>query len=80
MKEVGFMAIRYKRSTDVLGMLKNAGYSTYRIRKEKIFGESVLTKLRRGDLPSWAELDKLCFILKCQPWDLIEYVPEDPGQ
>ena len=37
------MAFRYK--IDIIQALKEQGYSSYRIRKEKIFGEKM--KLRR---------------------------------
>lgn len=71
--------IQYRQGVDLIEMLREAGYTTYRIRKEKILGESVLTKFRRGELPSWAELAKVCQILHCQPGDLVEYV-ETPGE
>lgn len=68
------MAIIYK--LDVLAALKAAGFSTYRIRKEKLIGESVLQQLRRGELVSWANLETICRLLDCQPGDLVEYVRE----
>lgn len=73
--------IRYKADADILDMLKTAGFSTYRIAKENVFGQSTLQKFRIGKLPSWNELDKLCSILNCQPFDLIEYIHDDkaPG-
>lgn len=67
------MAIRLK--IDILASLKDAGYSSYRLRKEKILGERVIQKFREGDLPSWNELDIICRLLNKQVGDLIEYVP-----
>ena len=58
--------------------LKDRGYSTYRIRRERIIGQASLTKIRAGGLPSWNELDKICTILRAQPGDLVEHVEEDP--
>lgn len=69
------MSIRYKMN--VMAALKEAGYSTYRIRQEKIFGEATLQKIRRGEPVSWENIDMLCHLLSCQPGDLVEYVPED---
>jgi len=66
------MPIIYK--TDLVQALKNAGYSTYRIRKEKIMGEATLQKLRQGQPISWEMLAVLCRLLRCQPGDLMEYV------
>ena len=68
------MPIRYK--VDVMSALKEAGYNTNTIRKEKIMGESMLQKLRSGQLVSWAALETICSLLKCQPGDLIEFVEE----
>ena len=71
-KEAHFMAIRYK--VDVLAELKKKGYSSTRIREEKLIGQSYLQQLRRGELVSWKSLDTICSLLECQPGDLIEFV------
>lgn len=71
------MAIRYK--VDVLAALSAAGFSSYKLRKEKLMGESTRTKIRAGGLPSWHELNTICTLLHCQPGDLIEHVPEEEG-
>ena len=71
-KEAYFMAIRYK--VDILAELKKKGYSSTRIREEKLIGQSYLQQLRRGELVSWKALDTICSLLECQPGDLIEYV------
>lgn len=61
-------------SIDVLKELANAGYSTYRLREEKILPESVISKLRRYDTSiSLDTLGKLCKLLNMQPGDIIEY-------
>ena len=65
------MPIRYK--LDILDALKQAGYSTYRLRKEKILGERVIQQLRDGELVSWKTIETICGILNCQPGDLVEY-------
>jgi len=71
-KEAHFMAIRYK--VDVLAELKKKGYSSTRIREEKLIGQSYLQQLRRGELVSWKTLDTICSLLECQPGDLVEFV------
>lgn len=65
------MPLRYK--IDVLEALKNAGYSSTRLRKEKLMGESYMTQLRRGEMVSWKTIETICRLLNCQPGDLIEY-------
>lgn len=69
------MSLRYKM--DILEVLKEAGYSAYRLRKEKIFGERVVQQLRQGELVSWATIEKVCTLLDCQPGDLLEHVPTE---
>lgn len=66
--------IRYR--IDVLAALKAAGYSTYKLRKDKIMGEATIQQLRTGTLVSLATLELLCRLLDCQPGDIIEYVAD----
>ena len=67
--------LRYK--INVLAALKEAGYSTGRIRSEKIIGEQMVQKIRKGEeMPSWGTIATLCKLLNCQPGDIVEYVPE----
>ena len=69
------MAILYK--ADVLALLKAAGYPSTRIRAEKLLGQSYVQQLRKGELISWAALNKVCALLDCQPGDLLEYRPDE---
>lgn len=64
--------LRYK--VDILATLKEAGWTTYKIRKEKLIGERVMQRIREGELPSWGALDVICGLLHCQPGDIVEYV------
>ncbi len=72
--------LRYKLNLQL--ELKEAGYSTYRLRQEKIIPESTLQKLRAGNTSITLEsLNTICNILQCQPGDILEWIPEDstPG-
>lgn len=69
------MPMAYK--IDVIAALKDAGYNTSTIRKEKIMGESMLQKIRSGQMVSWAVLEVLCELLDCQPGDIVEYVKDE---
>lgn len=66
------MPLQYK--IDVIAALKEKGYSSYRIRQEKLLSESTIQKLRAGKGVSWENLETLCSLLECQPADLIEFV------
>ncbi|MCI9056277.1 MAG: helix-turn-helix transcriptional regulator [Oscillospiraceae bacterium] len=68
--------IHYK--IDILQVLKDNGYSSYRLQKEKILATSTLGKLRQGDTSiTVGNLNTICTLLRCQPGDLIEWVPEE---
>lgn len=67
--------LKYK--IDVLEALKEKGYSSYKIRKDKLIGEAQLTKIRSGDIASKETLNTICMLLDCQPGDILEYVKTD---
>ena len=69
------MALRYK--INVLESLKEKGYSTYTLRKEKLLGESTSQKLRNNEGVSWENLESLCKLLDCDISAIIEYIKED---
>ena len=52
------MPMKYK--VDVIATLKEKGYNTSTIRKEKIMGEAMLQKIRSGQMVSWATLETIC--------------------
>lgn len=66
--------IKYK--TDILLALKNIGYSTYRIKQEKIFNQSQLQQIRDNKLLTQDALNKVCTLLDCQPGDILEYISD----
>jgi len=70
------MPIKYK--IDVIAALKDAGYTSYKIRKEGVINQIALQKLREGKLISWEQLDRICVILHCQPGDLVEHIDDLP--
>ena len=69
------MGLQFK--VDVLAALKDKGITTYQIRKEKLLSESTVQKLRAGIGVSWENIETLCRLLDCQPYDLIEYVKDE---
>ena len=67
------MPLKYK--IDVLAALKEKGFSTYRLRKDKIFGERVIQQLRDQEPVSWEVLGRLCSLLGCDIGEIITNVP-----
>lgn len=66
------MTIIYKK--DMLQALKDKGYNTSKLRKEKLLSESTIQQLRHNELVSWKNIDRLCTLLECQPGDILEHV------
>ena len=69
------MALKYK--INVLDALKEKGYSSYTLRREKLLSESTIQKLREGEGVAWDNLDTLCRLLECDISDLLEYQKEE---
>ena len=69
------MSLKFR--IDILSELKNKGYTTYRIRKEKLLSESTVQKLRNGSPVSWENIESICQLLNCQPGDILEYIPDE---
>lgn len=72
------MSLQYK--IDVLANLKEKGFNTNRLRKEKLLAEGVIQSLREKNPISWANIARVCELLNCQPGDIIEYVPDENGE
>lgn len=66
------MPLVYK--IDVLQALKDKGYNTNRLRKEKILAESTIQKLRENKPISWASIAQICDLLNCRPNYFLENV------
>ncbi len=67
--------ITYK--IDVLETLKDAGYNTTRLRKEKLLNESAIQYLRGGKPVGAKALNNICMLLDMQPGNIIKYVEEE---
>jgi len=61
---------------NVIELLKENGYNTTRIRKEKLIGEKTMQDMKRGIVPGIKTLDTLCRILEMQPGNLIKYIDD----
>lgn len=67
--------IHYK--VDIFEKLAEKGYTTYRLRKEKILSESSMQKIREEGNITLKTLNIICLILNCQPSDVIEVISTD---
>lgn len=62
---------------DVLEALKEAGYNTARLRKEKLLGENAIQSLRKGEVVGIIALEKICKLLDMQPGNIIKYADNE---
>ena len=62
---------------DGLESLKEAGYTTSRLRKEKLLGENAIQSIRKGDVVGIIALEKICSLLDMQPGNIIKYVEDE---
>ena len=69
------MPIVYK--IDILQALKQKGFNTTTLRKERLLAEGTIQKLREKKPINWDNITRICEMLECQPGDILEYVEED---
>lgn len=71
------MPLVYK--IDVLARLKECGYNTNQLRKEKLLSESTIQKIRNDEGISWSSIEMICQMLNCQPNDFLFFVRDCNG-
>lgn len=67
----------YRYKIDIMKELSNRGFTSTRMRKEKILSESTMQSLRNGKGITTDTINTICIILRCQPNDILEIVPTD---
>ena len=65
----------FKYKIDVMKSLSDRGFTSSRMRKEKILSEATMQNLRKGKGITTDTLNAICIILRCQPSDVLEIVP-----
>lgn len=61
---------------DVLDTLKESGYNTTRILRERLISQSAVQKIRRNEMVGMKTLEKLCELLDMQPGNIIKYIED----
>lgn len=67
----------YKYKGNVVEMLKNKGYTTYKIKKNNLLSQGTLKKLENNGNVTLDTLNAVCCMLKCDISDIIEIVVTD---
>lgn len=61
---------------DIIQELKKAGYNTGDIRRKKLLSENTLQQIREGKTPGIKSLNVICELLKRQPGQILEWIPD----
>lgn len=69
------MPIRYK--FDIIAALRQKGYNTNYLRKNKVISEGSIQNLRHDKHISLSTLETICELLELQPGDILEYTPKN---
>lgn len=62
---------------DIMGKLSQAGYSSYRIEKEKLIPGSTMNRIRHNGPISTETIDTICRLCECQPGELLSWIPDE---
>lgn len=62
---------------DVLETLKENGYNTTKLRKEKLLGENSIQYLRENKMIGTKALNTICRLLDMQPGNIIRYIDDE---
>ncbi|MBQ9158947.1 MAG: helix-turn-helix transcriptional regulator [Erysipelotrichaceae bacterium] len=65
--------------TKLLNKLDELGYTSYKIRQEKLMGQKTYMDLKKGEKGfdlNLKTLDRIAKTLNCDPWDLVEFVDD----
>ena len=63
---------------DIMQLLARSGWSSYRIRRERVLSEGTMTRIRNGQPITTETIDTICRLCGCQPGDLMEYRKAEP--
>lgn len=67
----------WKYKIDILKELSSRGYTSTKLRKEKIISEGTMQHIRNGKGITIDTLNTICLILRCEPSDIIEIIATD---
>ena len=62
---------------NVLQLLKDAGYNTTTIMRDKLLSQVTLDALRHNRPVSTKTIDTICRLAKCQPSDFLVYIEDE---
>lgn len=67
----------YQYKIDIIKELSKRGYTTTKLRKNKIISEATLQNIRNNKSITLETINVICLLLRMQPNDIIEIIPTD---
>lgn len=64
---------------DILRQLKDAGYNTTVIMRERILSQATVDAIRHNRPITLKTVDIICHLLHCQPNDIMEHIEDQPA-
>lgn len=64
---------------NILQKLKDAGYTSYRLRHEGLLPESTIQQIRDNKPVSLKSIDVICRLLNCPIEEVVAYIPDPEG-
>ena len=61
--------------SEVMDVLKDKGYSSYRLREERLLTPRTMQKIRNSEQLTMHELETICDLLHAQPNKVVEWSP-----
>jgi len=61
---------------DIMQRLKENGWTTYRIRKERKIGDATVQRIKNNQSISTDTINTICELCNCQPGDIMIYKRE----
>lgn len=65
---------------DILARLASCGWPTTRLQRERMISNGTIIQIRAGKPITTATLDTICRLCRCQPGDLLSWVPDPPPE
>ena len=62
---------------DIIVRLAAAGYTSYRIRNERLIPSSTMTRIRNNEPITTETIDTICRLCECQPGELLRWIPDE---
>ena len=76
-KEVGDMAVSYK---PLMHMMIERDISNAELMRRAKISANIITKIKSGQYIALDKVESICYAMDCSPNDMMEFIPEDPGQ